>query len=354
MRALIAMSGGVDSSVAAVLMQEAGHECIGATMHLFHNEDAGIPRAKTCCSLDDVQDAKLVAAKRGMLHYVFNFGDAFREHVMAPFVEDYAAGRTPSPCIECNRWLKFDVLMRRMEELRCDCIVTGHYARSEYDPASGRWLLRTAADTAKDQTYYLYKMTQAQLAAVRFPLGGMQKAEVRETAIRAGLDNARKRDSQDICFVPDGDHAAFIERFAGHPWPHGEIVDTEGHVLGEHQGIIRYTIGQRKGLGIAAGRPLYVCRIDAAQNRVIVGDDAALWTQDLFADELNMIAVPEIVGEMRVTAKIRSRHQAAPATAWMEDGRLHVRFDEPQRAVTPGQAVVLYQDDIVIGGGRIV
>ncbi len=352
-KAIIAMSGGVDSSAAALLMQQAGYDCIGATMQLFHNEDAGISREKTCCSLDDVQDAKLVCAKLGIAHYVFNFSERFRRDVMQRFADSYECGRTPNPCIDCNRYLKFDAMMQRMQEMGYDYIVTGHYAQVVHDPASGRYLLKKAADASKDQTYVLYSLTQEQLRHIRLPLGGFQKSEIRELAEKNGLLNARKKDSQDICFVPDGDYAGFLERFTGRTYTPGEFVDTTGKVLGEHRGIIHYTVGQRKGLGIAAGHPLYVCGIDVQENRVTLGENKDLFSDYLTADQVNLISVPSLSDPIRVTAKIRYRHQEQPATAWMEGEILHVRFDQPQRAITCGQAVVMYQGDTVVGGGTI-
>lgn len=352
-KAIIAMSGGVDSSAAALLMQEAGYACIGATMQLFHNEDAGICGESTCCSLSDVQDAKLAAAKLGMLHYVFNFSDQFRQDVMQRFADCYERGATPNPCIDCNRFLKFGALLRRMEEMGYDYVVTGHYARVEYDVQSGRYLLKKGIDETKDQSYVLYSLTQAQLRHVRFPLGIYRKPEIRSMAEAHGLLNARKKDSQDICFVPDGDYAGFLERFTGHCYAPGDFVDSAGHVLGTHQGIVRYTIGQRRGLGVAAGRPLYVCGIDTAENRVVLGDNADLFSDSLTAEDVNLISVPDLSAPIRCTAKIRYRHREQPAAAWTEDGVLHVQFDTPQRAVTKGQAVVLYDGDTVIGGGTI-
>ena len=352
-KALIAMSGGVDSSAAALRMQQAGYECAGATMRLFHNEDAGISREKTCCSLDDVQDAKLVCAKLGIPHYVFNFSERFRQDVMQRFANCYECGRTPNPCIDCNRYLKFDAMLRRMHEMEYDYIVTGHYAQVVYDGSSGRYLLKKGADAGKDQSYVLYSLTQEQLRHVRFPLGGYAKPEIRALAEQHGLLNARKKDSQDICFVPDGDYAGFLERFTGRTCVPGEFTDKDGNVLGTHQGIIHYTVGQRRGLGIAAGHPLYVCGIDAAQNRVILGENSDLFADSLTADDVNLISVPSLPSPVRVTAKIRYRHQEQPALAWMEGDILHVRFDQPQRAITCGQAVVLYQEDTVVGGGTI-
>lgn len=353
-KALIAMSGGVDSSAAALLMLQAGYECAGATMHLFQNEDAGISREKTCCSLDDVQDAKLVCAKLGILHYVFNFEGQFRAQVMQRFADSYERGETPNPCILCNRWLKFDAMLTRMHEMGFDYIVTGHYARVDFDERSGRYRLLRAVDDSKDQTYVLYSLTQEQLKHVRFPLGAYHKAEIRDIAEKNGFLNARKKDSQDICFVPDGDYAGFLARFTGRTCPAGEFTDLRGNVLGSHPGIIHFTIGQRKGLGISAGKPLYVCGIDAAENRVILGDNADLFSDSLIADDVNLISVADLTTPMRVTAKIRYRHEAQPALAWTEGDILHVKFDAPQRAITPGQAVVLYDGDAVVGGGTIL
>lgn len=353
-KAMIAMSGGVDSSVAALLMQQAGYECVGATMQLFHNEDAGIPREKTCCSLDDVQDAKLVCARLGMLHYVFNFSERFRQDVMQRFADCYACGATPNPCIDCNRYLKFDAMVQRMAEMEFDYVVTGHYARVEFDETSGRYLLKKAKDASKDQSYVLYSLTQEQLRHVRFPLGGYTKQEIREIAAQHGFINAHKKDSQDICFVPDGDYAGFLERFTGQTYPAGDFVSTDGTVLGRHKGIIHYTIGQRKGLGIAAGHPLYVCGIDTTENRVVLGENSDLFSDTLTAGNVNLISVPSLDEPMRVAAKIRYRHPEQPALAWMEDGLLQVKFDAPQRAITRGQSVVLYQGETVVGGGTIL
>ena len=352
-KALIAMSGGVDSSAAALLMQQAGYECAGATMHLFDNPDAGISKEKTCCSLSDVQDAKLVCARLGMLHYVFNFSDRFREKVMQRFAYCYENGMTPNPCIDCNRYLKFDAMVQRMHEMEFDCIVTGHYAQIVYDETCGRYLLKKAADPDKDQSYVLYSLTQEQLRVTRFPLGGFRKNEIRAIAEKHGLVTARKKESQDICFVPDGDYAGFLERFTGRQFPCGDFTDTDGNRLGTHHGIIHYTIGQRRGLGISAGHPLYVCGIDPTENRVILGENAALFSDRLTADDVNLISVPDLTTPMRVAAKIRYRHKEQPALAWMKDGVLFVQFDAPQRAVTCGQAVVLYQGDTVVGGGTI-
>ena len=352
-KAIIAMSGGVDSSVAALLMLEAGYECVGATMQLFHNADAGISREKSCCSLSDVQDAKLVSARLGMLHYVFNFSDRFRTDVMQRFADCYERGATPNPCIDCNRYLKFDAMVQRMHEMEFDYVVTGHYARVEYDAESGRWLLKKGIDPSKDQSYVLYALTQEQLRHVRFPLGGYRKTEIREIAEKHGFVNAHKRDSQDICFVPDGDYAGFLERFTGRNYPPGDLVYRGQEVIGTHRGIVHYTVGQRKGLGVAMGHPVYVTGLDTEQNRVILGEHEDLFSDSLTAEDVNLISIPEMTRPIRVSAKIRYRHPEQPALAWMEDGILHVQFDAPQRAVTRGQAVVLYQGDVVVGGGTI-
>ena len=351
-KALIAMSGGVDSSVAAYLMRERGYDCIGVTMKLYSNEDAGVERSRTCCSLDDVEDARSVAHRLGIPYYVFNFSGDFRREVMERFVCAYEAGETPNPCIDCNRHLKFDRLYHRAEELGCDCVVTGHYARIER--AGERFLLKKSLIPDKDQSYVLYSLTQKQLAHTCFPLGDMAKEETRRVATEQGFYNADKPDSQDICFVPDGDYASFICRYCGKTYPEGDFVDTTGRVLGRHKGIIHYTLGQRKGLGIAAGEPLYVVKIDAENNRVVLGKNADLFSRELEADGFNWIACDEPSEPLRVKAKIRYRQAEQWATVTVTaPGRVRVVFDEPQRAITRGQAVVLYDGDTVVGGGVI-
>ena len=353
-KAIIAMSGGVDSSVAALLTKETGDECIGATMKLFHNEDIGVKREKTCCSLDDVEDARNVCYRMGIRYYVFNFSERFKEDVMDRFVDAYEHGATPNPCIDCNRYLKFDKMFQRMRELEYDYIVTGHYARVEYDEEKGRYLLKKAVDDTKDQSYVLYMLTQEQLAHISLPLGGLRKTEVREIAEKHGFVNARKHDSQDICFVPDGDYAKFIEKYTGKKTPEGDFVDKEGKYIGRHKGIIHYTIGQRRGLGIPAASRLYVCEIFPKTNTVVLGDNSDLFSSELEADSVNLISVADLSEPKRVTAKIRYRHKEQPAIAWQTpDGILHVRFDEPQRAITKGQAVVMYDGNEVVGGGVI-
>lgn len=352
-KVLVAMSGGVDSSVAAYLLQQQGYECIGVTMRLYENETAGIPRGHTCCSLDDVEDARAVAYDLGMPYYVLNFTEEFDEKVIRKFVQVYQNGGTPNPCIDCNRYLKFDHLLNRARELGCDYIATGHYVQRWQDE-NGRWGLRKNDDPGKDQSYVLYSLTQDQLAHTLFPLGGMHKDAVRAIAEEQGLCNARKHDSQDICFVPDGDYARFIERYTGKVPETGDFLDPEGKRIGTHRGVIHYTIGQRKGLGISAPHPLYVCDICPADNTVTLGYSENLFSRKLTASDVNLISCDSLEEPVRVQAKIRYRHPAQPATAWMTpDGTLHVEFDEPQRAITCGQAVVLYDGDVVVGGGRI-
>lgn len=352
--ALIAMSGGVDSSVAALIMKEKGYTCKGATMKLYDNEDIGISREKTCCSLDDVEDARSVAYRLDMPYYVFNFKDEFEKQVIDRFICAYESGATPNPCIDCNRFLKFEKMFERARDLECDTIVTGHYARIEKDEASGRFMLKKAVDITKDQSYVLYSLTQKQLAHVLFPLGTYTKAEIREIAEKNGFINAKKRDSQDICFVPDGDYGKFIEHHTGKTFPQGDFVDKDGNVLGQHKGIIRYTIGQRKGLGLALKAPGYVCKKCMETNRVVIGSNSDLFTRSLIAEDFNWIAYDAPNVPVRVKAKTRYRQTEQWATAEvLENGRVKIVFDEPQRAITKGQAAVLYNGDIVVGGGTI-
>lgn len=353
-KVIVAMSGGVDSGVTAFLLNERGYSCIGATMRLFHNQDIGVPQENSCCSLEDVEDAASVARAIGIPHYVFNFSDRFREKVMDRFVAAYENGATPNPCIDCNRFLKFDKLYLRAKELGCEYVATGHYARIERDAATGRYLLKKAVDPEKDQSYVLYSLTQEQLAHTLFPLGEYTKTQVREIAERQGFRNARKHDSQDICFVPNGQYAAFIEEYTGKRCQPGDFVDASGHVVGRHSGIIHYTVGQRRGLGIAAPAPLYVTKIDPARNTVTLGSNEELYTRSLTASELNLISVDSIERPMRVKARIRYRQKEQWATVMQTDtDTAEVLFDEPQRAITKGQAVVFYDGDRVVGGGTI-
>ena len=351
-KALIGMSGGVDSSVAAFLTQQDGFDCIGATMRLYDN--VSDDTVNSCCTLEDVEDARSVARRLGMPHYTFNFKEAFDRHVIAKFVRCYECGMTPNPCVDCNKHLKFDALLRRAQELGCAYVVSGHYAQIRKDPDTGRYLLYKAADVTKDQTYFLACLDQHQLAHIRFPLGGLTKAEVRAIAEANGFVNARKRDSQDICFVPDGDYVAFMKRYTGKEYPEGDYLDLQGNVVGKHKGAVCYTLGQRKGLGIAMGAPVYVCAKDMEKNTVTVGPHEALFSNALRAKDWNWYPFDSLTEPIKVTVKTRHSQNEQAGTVYPEEnGFARVEFDAPQRAVTPGQAVVLYQDDMVVGGGTI-
>lgn len=346
------MSGGVDSSVAAYLMREAGFDCVGVQMKLFENEDAGLSRESACCSLESAEDARRVAFGLDMPFYVWNFSDEFRCEVIDRFAAAYAAGRTPNPCIDCNRYLKFGALLRRARALGFDALATGHYARVE--KSDGQYLLKKAADETKDQSYVLYMLSQAELSLLRLPLGELRKSETRQIAARQGFAVARKPDSQDLCFAPDGDYAAAAERALGRTFVPGDFVDTEGRVLGRHAGIGRYTLGQRRGLGISNEAPLYVCGIEPAENRVVLGGPEALLSRTLEANDFNWIAGRAPDGPLRARAKVRYRQPEQPATVTPTGpDSVRVVFDEAQRAITPGQIVVLYDGDIVLGGGTI-
>lgn len=344
------MSGGVDSSVAAFLMLQQGYDCVGATMRLFDGKEED----STCCGLDDVEDARSVAQRMGIPHYVFNFKKDFEDKVISEFIQSYEQGLTPNPCIQCNKHLKFRRLLHRAMELDCGYIVSGHYARIRKDENTGRYLLYKAADRAKDQTYFLACLDQEQLAHIQFPLGALTKDQVRAIAEENGFVNARKRDSQDICFVPDGDYVAFMERWTGKTYPEGNYLNLEGKVIGKHKGAVCYTIGQRKGLGIALGAPAYVCSKDMQANTVTLGPNEALFSKGLIADNWNWFPFPALTEPIRITAKTRHSQREQSATVFPgENGTATVLFDQPQRAVTPGQAVVLYDGDLVIGGGTI-
>ncbi len=351
-RVLVAMSGGVDSSVAAWLLREQGYECVGATMKLFGNEAVGLDKGHPCCTLDDVEDAREVARRIGIPHYVFNFSDDFEEKVIRRFIDAYERGETPNPCIDCNRFLKFDKLRRRARELKCDYVATGHYAQILEDGAGG-FCMTKAADLSRDQSYVLYPILREQLSQTLFPLGGLTKAEVREIAQREGFVNARKHDSQDICFVPDGDYLAFMERHTGKTYPEGDIIDQSGRVVGRHRGAAGLTIGQRRGVGVSSSGRIYVCDKCMADNTVTVGPEEALYSTGCVAEDWNwLIAPPE--GPFEALAKTRYRQAEQPVTVVPEKDRVRLEFARPQRAVTPGQAAVVYDETgAVLGGGTI-
>jgi tRNA-specific 2-thiouridylase len=360
----VAMSGGVDSSAVATMLRAEGHNLIGLTMQLWNQRRLagreGMPEQVTgrCCSLDDVYDARRVAETIGIPYYVVNHEDRFERDVVRPFVEEYLSGRTPIPCSLCNNHLKFDQLLVVARQIGADQVATGHYARVEFDQARGRWLLRRPKDTAKDQTYFLFGLTQGQLSRTLFPLGNMTKPEVRELARQAGLVIAEKPDSQEICFVPGGDYKTFIDAYLAEqgdalPDTAGELVTTNGEVIGEHAGIHNFTVGQRKGLGVATGSPLYVIQIKGDARQVVVGAQEELYTKTMRTKKNNLISASELGEPMRVTVKIRHRHEPAPAVIEQQGEEIVATFVESQRAVTPGQAAVFYDGDLVVGGGWI-
>jgi tRNA-specific 2-thiouridylase len=362
----VAMSGGVDSSTVAAMLRAEGHDVIGLTMQLWNQRrlagHAGMPEAVhgRCCSLDDVYDARRVAETLGIPYYVVNHEDRFEREVVRPFVEEYLSGRTPIPCSLCNNHLKFDELLIVARQIGAESLATGHYARVEFDEERGRWLLKRPADSSKDQTYFLFGLTQKQLSRTIFPLGELTKPQVRDLARHHGLALAEKPDSQEICFVPGGDYKKFLDAYLADqneslPDTAGELVTTDGQVIGEHNGIHNFTVGQRKGLGVATGSPLYVIQIKGDQRQVVVGNQADLYSQTLRARKVNLISVENLDEPKRVRVKIRHRHEAASAILEQSgEDEVVLTFDEPQRAITPGQAAVFYDGDVVVGGGWIV
>jgi tRNA-specific 2-thiouridylase len=361
----VAMSGGVDSSTVAARLRAEGHNLIGLTMQLWNQRrlagHPGMPESVQgrCCSLDDVYDARRVAETIGIPYYVVNHEERFERDVVRPFVQDYLSGRTPIPCSLCNNHLKFDQLLTVARQIGADMVATGHYARVEFDEADGRWLLKRPTDRSKDQTYFLFGLTQEQLSRSLFPLGGMTKPEVRDLARSYGLALAEKPDSQEICFVPGGDYKNFLDAYLaeqGESFPDttGELVTTNGEVIGEHGGVHNFTVGQRKGLGVATGSPLYVIQLKGDARQVVVGPQEELYSRTLRVRRVNLISVDDLREPIRVSIKIRHKHQPAPATIEkINDDEILATFDEPQRAVTPGQAAVFYDDDVVVGGGWI-
>ena len=359
MKALIAMSGGVDSSVAAKIMADRGYECIGATMRLYDKGDDGLDiecdgNCRTCCSETDAADARAVAGKLDMPFYTLNYKEEFRDKVINKFIDCYEHGITPNPCIDCNRYLKFDILLDKAKELGCDKVVTGHYARITREQ-DGKYVLKKAEDLSKDQSYVLYMLTQEQLKCIEFPLGEYNKTDTRLIAQESSFVNSDKPDSQDICFVPNGDYGAVIAGYTGKDYPEGDFVDKDGNVLGRHKGIINYTLGQRKGLGISADRPLYVINIDTANNRVVLGDNEDLFTTRAVFTDINWISGTAPEEGRKLSAKSRYRQTEQPGEIHkLTEDMYEFIFEQPQRAVTPGQSLVIYDGDIVIGGGTIV
>ena len=351
-KVMIGMSGGVDSSVAAFLLQKESLEVIGATMKLYNNEDIDFVSEKTCCSLDDVLDAKSVCARLGIRHYTLNMTDDFKKEVIERFISAYQNGFTPNPCIDCNRYMKFSKMLHKAQELDIDYVATGHYARIEKQ--GDRYILKKAVDLSKDQSYVLYSLTQEQLKVTKFPLGNYTKQQVREIAEENGFVNARKHESQDICFVPDGDYSKFIEYYTGKTYPCGDFVGMNGKRLGEHKGIIRYTIGQRRGLGLALPASMYVVEKDVDNNKVILGFNDDLFKKEVNVKNISFTACDGLDKPERLCAKIRYNQKEQPATVTQTDeNHFTIVFDEPQRAITKGQAAVLYDGDTVVGGGTI-
>ena len=356
MKVVVAMSGGVDSSVAAAILTQGGYEVIGVTMQIWPSDKQAseVDRFGGCCGFSAIEDAKMVASKLGISHYVMNLRDVFSQKVIADFCQEYSMGRTPNPCIRCNRYIKFDALREKAKGLGADLVATGHYARIEKDGNNGRYLLKKGSDRGKDQSYVLYPLTQEQLKHTLLPIGHLTKQRVREIARELGLPVAAKRESQEICFIPDDDYPRFLKQFIPQAAKPGLILNEQGSTLGEHRGILFYTVGQRKGLGISAKEPLYVIAIDQERNAIVVGSKQAAYGNELIASGLNWITTARLEQPTTVKAKIRYRHQEAEAAITpMEENKVYVKFKQPQLAITPGQAIVFYQGDTVVGGGTI-
>ena len=352
-KAIIAMSGGVDSSVAAFLMKEQGYDIIGITLKLHSGND--IIEEQSCCTQQDILDAKAVCDRLGIEHRVVDLESNFKEYVIDRFIDSYISGGTPNPCVDCNRFIKFSKLLQIAKDEGFDYVVTGHYARVAYVKESSRYVLKKGLDESKDQSYVLYSLTQDALEHIKLPLGELSKDRVREIAQENGFINASKKDSQDICFVPDGKYADFITQYTGKSFPDGDFVDLQGKVLGTHKGIIRYTIGQRKGLNLALPQSMYVCKKDVKENKVTLCLDHELFSSELVAEDVNFISIKELTEPIKVKAKIRYKHVEAEATLYpLDNGRVKLIFDEPQRAITSGQAVVMYQGNTVVAGGTII
>ena len=354
-KVMLGMSGGVDSSVAAAILLDMGYDVIGVTMKIWseNSEETKLTEGG-CCSLSAVDDARRVAEKLGIPYYVLNFKDIFEDKVVNYFKEEYLKGKTPNPCIACNRYVKFEAMLNKAVSMGIDYVATGHYATVEYDEKRGRYLLRKSVTDKKDQTYALYNLTQQQLSRTLMPVGTFTKDEIRERAKAIGLGVASKPDSQEICFVEDNDYGRFIEENTDAKIIPGNFVDIKGNILGRHKGIIHYTVGQRKGLGIAFGKPMYVVMLDIENNNVVLGDDTEVFSDTLITDDLNFISIDKFEEPLRVKAKIRYSAREADAFVYpLENGRAKVVFDSPQRAITPGQSVVFYDGDIVVGGGTI-
>jgi len=353
-KVMVGMSGGVDSSVAAALLLEKGYDVIGVTMHMWEDPTTEDVREDACCSLSAVEDARRVANKLKIPHYVLNFKDIFKKTIVDYFIDEYLKGRTPNPCIACNKFIKFGIFIEKALSMNIDYVATGHYARIVYDNDKERYLLKKALTKEKDQSYVLYNIKKENLSRVLFPIGDYDKNEVRNLAKKYELPVATKPDSQEICFIQDNDYAGFINRIAKENIKPGYFVDTKGNILGEHKGIINYTIGQRKGLGISFGKPMYVVRIDSKNNQVVLGDAEDLFSTELIAEDVNFLSIDSLEEPLKVNAKIRYSAKESPATIYpLEEGKVKVIFEQPQRAITPGQSVVFYDGDIVVGGGII-